>query len=82
MRTARRELLPRVGTRVPVELELRGVKDLALTAYSYDKSRQKAREVCFDCYYEKPLLPDALANLFGNPSTREPRRGAMALTIR
>lgn len=56
-----------VCTQVKADPELRGVKVLALTAYSDEKSRQRAREAGFDGYYVKPLLPEALADLFGDP---------------
>ena len=52
---------------IKADPELRGVRVLALTAYSDDKSRQRAREVGFDGYYVKPILPQALADLFGDP---------------
>jgi len=56
-----------VCSQIKADPELRGVKVLALTAYSDEKSRQKAREVGFDGYYVKPLLPESLADLFGDP---------------
>jgi CheY-like chemotaxis protein len=61
-----------VCTQVKADPELRGVKVFALTAYSDDKSRQRAREVGFDGYYVKPLLPQTLADLFGDPRNGEP----------
>lgn len=56
-----------VCAQIKADPELRGVKVLALTAYSDEKSRKRAEEACFDGYYVKPLLPDALAALFGDP---------------
>jgi len=56
-----------VCSQIKADPELRGVRVLALTAYSDDKSRQRAREVGFDGYYVKPLLPESLADLFGDP---------------
>ena len=61
-----------VCSQIKADPELRGVKVLALTAYSDDKSRERARQVCFDGYYVKPLLPDDLANLFGDPRSGQP----------
>ena len=56
-----------VCNQIKADPELRGVKVFALTAYSDHNSRQKARDVGFDGYYVKPLLPEALADLFGDP---------------
>jgi CheY-like chemotaxis protein len=56
-----------VCSQIKADPELRGVKVLALTAYSDEASRQRAREVGFDGYYVKPILPQALADLFGDP---------------
>jgi len=56
-----------VCSQIKADPELRGVKVLALTAYSDENSRQRARQVCFDGYYVKPLLPQSLADLFGDP---------------
>ena len=61
-----------VCTQIKADPELRGVKVLALTAYSDEKSRKRAREVCFDGYYVKPLLPQTLADLFGDPRNGQP----------
>ena len=61
-----------VCTQIKADPELRGVKVLALTAFSDVTSRRRAREVGFDGYYVKPLHPDALAALFGDPRTGQP----------
>jgi CheY-like chemotaxis protein len=63
-----------VCTQIKADPELRSVKVFALTAYSDEKSRQRAREVGFDAYYVKPLLPQTLADLFGDPRTGEPAK--------
>jgi CheY-like chemotaxis protein len=63
-----------VCSQIKADPELRGVKVLALTAYSDDKSRQRAREVGFDGFYVKPLLPDALSDLFGDPRSGQAAR--------
>jgi CheY-like chemotaxis protein len=63
-----------VCTQIKADPELRGVKVFALTAYSDDNSRKKARDVGFDGYYVKPLLPEALADLFGDPRAGQPPR--------
>lgn len=63
-----------VCTQIKADPELRGVRVLALTAYSDEKSRERAREVRFDGYYVKPLLPAALADLFGDPRSGQPPR--------
>lgn len=63
-----------VCAQIKADPELRGVKVLALTAYSDAKSRTRAQEVCFDGYYVKPLLPEALAGLFGDPRNGQPPR--------
>jgi CheY-like chemotaxis protein len=56
-----------VCTQVKADPELRAVRVLALTAYSDEKSRTRARGIGFDGYYVKPLLPETLADLFGDP---------------
>lgn len=61
-----------VCAQIKADPELRGVKVLALTAYTDITSRQRARDVGFDGYYVKPLHPDALADLFGDPRTGQP----------
>lgn len=63
-----------VCSQIKADPELRGVRVLALTAYSDEKSRQRSREVGFDGYYVKPLLPQALADLFGDPHNGEPAK--------
>lgn len=61
-----------VCTQIKADPELRGVRVLALTAYSDDKSRERARQAGFEGYYVKPLLPQALADLFGDPRSAQP----------
>lgn len=61
-----------VCAQVKADPELRGVRVLALTAYSDEKSRQRARDAGFDGYYVKPLLPQGLADLFGDPHNGHP----------
>lgn len=63
-----------VCSQIKADPELRGVKVLAVTAYSDEKSRDRARELGFDGYYVKPLLPEALADLFGDPRNAQPRK--------
>jgi two-component system CheB/CheR fusion protein len=63
-----------VCEQIKADPELRGVKVLALTAYTDITSRERAREAGFDGYYVKPLHPDALADLFGDPRTGQPRK--------
>jgi CheY-like chemotaxis protein len=63
-----------VCTQIKADPELRGVKVLALTAYSDEKSRERAREVRFDGYYVKPLLLQALADIFGDPQNGQPAK--------
>ena len=61
-----------VCRQIKADPELRGVQVLALTAYSDPRSRERARQVCFDGYYVKPVLPQALADLFGDPRGQQP----------
>jgi CheY-like chemotaxis protein len=63
-----------VCSQIKADPELRGVRILALTAYSDEKSRHRAREAGFDGYYVKPLLPQALAELFGDPHNGLPAK--------
>ena len=61
-----------VCRQVKADPELRGVCVVALTAYTDDKSRARAREAGFDGYYVKPILPESLADLFGDPRSHLP----------
>ena len=61
-----------VCKQIKADPELRGVQVLALTAYSDQRSRDRARQACFDGYYVKPILPQALADLFGDPRAQQP----------
>lgn len=63
-----------VCSQIKADPELRGVKVLALTAYTDTNSRERARKVGFDGYYVKPLLPQALADLFGDPHNGQPAK--------
>lgn len=59
---------------IKADPELRAVLVIALTAYSDQPYRDRARAARFDGYYVKPLHPDALADLFGDPrSERAPK---------
>ena len=61
-----------VCRQVKADPELRGVCVIALTAYTDEKSRGRARQAGFDGYYVKPLLPEALADLFGDVGAQRP----------
>ena len=56
-----------VCQQVKADPELRGMQVIALTAYSDEAYRERARTAGFDGYYVKPLHPDALTDLFGDP---------------
>lgn len=59
-----------VCAQIKADPELQGIQVLALTAYSDAKYRDRAREVGFDGYYVKPLLPETLTSLFGEPKNQ------------
>ena len=61
-----------VCEQIKADPELRGVQVLALTAYSDESSRQRARKVGFDGYYVKPVLFETLADIFGEPAAQQP----------
>jgi CheY-like chemotaxis protein len=63
-----------VCQQIKADPELRSVQIVALTAYSDEKSRERARQAGFDGYYVKPLLPHALADMFGDPRNRVPAK--------
>ena len=63
-----------VCSQIKADPELRGVRVLALTAYTDVNSRHRARQVGFDGYYVKPVLPQSLADLFGDPQNGEPAK--------
>lgn len=56
-----------VCRQIKADPELMGSKVVALTSYSEPKYRERARQIGFDGYYVKPLLPQSLADLFGQP---------------
>jgi len=60
-----------VCRQVKADPELRGVCVIALTAYTDEKSRARARDAGFDGYYVKPMLPQALADLFGDVQSQQ-----------
>ncbi len=65
-----------VCAQIKADPELRSTRVLALTAYSDEKYRERARAVGFDGYYVKPLLPDTLGDLFGEPKNQRAPRNA------
>ena len=65
-----------VCAQIKADPEVRSTPVVAVTAYSDAKFRQQAREAGFDGYYVKPLLPDALRELFGEPLKERAGTGA------
>jgi|1185.fasta_scaffold29277_3 CheY-like chemotaxis protein len=60
-----------VCSQIKADPELRGVQVYAVTAYSDEKTRMRARQVGFDGYYVKPIHPDQLAGVFGDPRANQ-----------
>ncbi len=66
-----------VCKQIKADPELRGVKVVALTAYGTPQYRERARQLGFNGYYVKPLLPQTLAELFGEPRNQRPATGLL-----
>jgi len=61
-----------VCRQIRADPELRSVKIVAVTAYSDAKYRERAAAVGFDGYYVKPLLPQTLSDILGEPLQNQP----------
>ena len=55
-----------VAAQIKRDPELAGIRLVALTAYSDEKYRERAKEVGFDAYYVKPVSFQELETLFGD----------------
>lgn len=55
-----------VAQQIRKDPELAGIRLVALTAYSEEKYRQRAKEVGFDAFFTKPMDVQALHELFGD----------------
>lgn len=60
-----------VCRQIKADPELRGVLVVAVTAYGDARSRERAKKLGVDGYYVKPLLPQLLADILGEPRIGE-----------
>jgi CheY-like chemotaxis protein len=55
-----------VAQQIRKDPELRGIRLIAVTAYSDESYRKRAEELGFDAYYVKPVDPKLIYEMFGD----------------